>query len=104
MNIQQIRQQFPQYNDLSDDQLASALHQKSYADMPFPEFAKRIGFDPMRAEAKSMGAGQVLATGAGRTVDRLAGGLKQAVVGAGAVMAEAIPKALGGDRARQYPC
>ena len=102
MNIQQIRQQFPQYNDLSDDQLASALHQKSYADMPFPEFAKRIGFDPMRAEAKSMGAGQVLATGAGRTVDRLAGGLKQAVVGAGAVMAEAIPKALGGDRARQY--
>ena len=46
MNIKEIRQQYPQYNDLSDEQLARGLHQKFYADMPFEDFAGRIGFLP----------------------------------------------------------
>ncbi len=43
MNIQEIRQQFPQYDDLSDEQLADALHKKFYSDMPREEFNQRIG-------------------------------------------------------------
>jgi hypothetical protein len=49
MNIQEIRQQYPQYEDLSDDQLASALHQKFYSDMPYSEFASKVGVEAKRA-------------------------------------------------------
>lgn len=44
--IADIRRQYPQYHDLSDDQLATALHQKFYADMPEPEFRAKIGLAP----------------------------------------------------------
>lgn len=43
MNIQEIRQKYPQYSDLSDDQLGQALHAKFYADMPYEQFATRVG-------------------------------------------------------------
>lgn len=43
MNIAEVRKQYPQYNDLSDQQLADALHQKFYADMPVAEFYQRVG-------------------------------------------------------------
>lgn len=43
MNIQEIREKYPQYNDLSDTQLATALHQKFYADIPFDDFSDKIG-------------------------------------------------------------
>ena len=38
-----IREKFPQYNDLSDDDLAKAVHKKSYSDMPFDQFLAKIG-------------------------------------------------------------
>jgi hypothetical protein len=44
MNIQQIRAQFPQYSDLSDKQLADALHAKFYSDIPIGDYYKRVGF------------------------------------------------------------
>jgi len=43
MNIQEIRKKYPQYNDLSDQELAAGLHKKFYSDLPFGEFARRIG-------------------------------------------------------------
>lgn len=43
MNIQDVRQKFPQYEDLSDQELATALHGKFYSDIPFPQFAQQIG-------------------------------------------------------------
>ena len=43
MNIQDIRKKYPQYNDLSDQDLAAALHQKFYADLAFEDFASRVG-------------------------------------------------------------
>jgi hypothetical protein len=46
MNIQQIRSQYPQYNDLSDKQLADALHSKFYSDLPIQDYYNRIGFAP----------------------------------------------------------
>lgn len=41
--LQEIRQQYPQYADLSDDELARGLHEKFYRDMPFADFSQRIG-------------------------------------------------------------
>lgn len=43
MNIQEIRQQYPQYSDISDNDLAQKLHQKYYNDVPFEEFSSKIG-------------------------------------------------------------
>lgn len=44
--IPEIRQQYPQYNDLNDAQLASALHSKFYSDMPEETFNAKIGYKP----------------------------------------------------------
>ncbi|RYY67711.1 MAG: hypothetical protein EOO12_00195 [Chitinophagaceae bacterium] len=41
--IPEIRQKYPQYNDLSDQQLADAIYAKSYSDMPRAEFDQKIG-------------------------------------------------------------
>lgn len=43
MNINEIREKYPQYNDLSDEQLAQGLHQKFYSDLPYEEFSSKIG-------------------------------------------------------------
>jgi hypothetical protein len=39
-----IRTQYPQYQDLSDTDLADGLYDKFYADMPRADFDQRIGF------------------------------------------------------------
>lgn len=44
--IQEVRQKYPQYQDLSDDQLAQGLHKKYYSDMPFEQFSQKIGYAP----------------------------------------------------------
>lgn len=44
--IAEVRQQYPQYKDLTDQQLADGLHQKFYSDMPRAEFNQKIGFTP----------------------------------------------------------
>jgi len=49
--IQEVRAKYPQYNDMTDEQLASSLHRKFYADMPFEEFASKIGLQPGKAAA-----------------------------------------------------
>jgi hypothetical protein len=46
VNIQEVRQQYPQYKDLSDDQLGRALHGKFYSDMPYETFATKVGIRP----------------------------------------------------------
>jgi hypothetical protein len=45
--IADIRQKYPQYQDLSDDQLADSLHKKFYSDMPREQFNAKIGYRPM---------------------------------------------------------
>lgn len=57
MNIQEIRQKYPQYDSMSDADLASALHAKFYSDMPRAEFDKRIGLGERRP-AEKQGATQ----------------------------------------------
>ena len=44
MNFADVRKKYPEYNDLSDDDLAKALHGKFYSDMPFDQFASSVGF------------------------------------------------------------
>jgi hypothetical protein len=41
--IAKIRQQYPQYNDLSDTQLADSFHSKFYADIPKDQFYSQLG-------------------------------------------------------------
>mgnify|MGYP001616946219 CR=1 FL=1 len=43
MNISEIREKYPDYNDLSDQQLADALHAKHYSDMPKDKFYSQLG-------------------------------------------------------------
>lgn len=47
--MQEVREKFPQYNDMSDADLASALHKKFYADVPLAEFQQKIGFKAAEA-------------------------------------------------------
>lgn len=46
MNIAEIRQKYPQYENVSDEQLARGLHKKYYSNLDFNDFAKRIGYQP----------------------------------------------------------
>lgn len=41
--IAEIRQAHPEYNDMSDQQLADALHKKFYSDMPIDQFYSKVG-------------------------------------------------------------
>ncbi|QZI87778.1 N-6 adenine-specific DNA methylase [Vibrio phage 44E38.1] len=42
--IQSFREQNPQYNDMADDQLVTAIHGKYYSDIPIEQFNQKIGF------------------------------------------------------------
>lgn len=43
MNFLEVRKKFPQYNDMSDQQLADALHAKYYPDLDKAAFYKEVG-------------------------------------------------------------
>jgi hypothetical protein len=42
MNLKEFRAQYPQYDDLSDQDLAAGLHKKFYSDIPFNDFLSRV--------------------------------------------------------------
>lgn len=44
MNLTEIRQKYPQYDNLSDEQLVIGLHKKYYPQMDFNDFAQRVGY------------------------------------------------------------
>ncbi|QDM27506.1 hypothetical protein FNL56_16295 [Tardiphaga sp. vice304] len=44
--IAEIRQQFPDYADMSDSALADALHKKFYSDIPKSDFEAKVGIKP----------------------------------------------------------
>lgn len=54
--IAEIRAQYPQYQDLSDQQLADALHTKFYSDMPRAEFDQKVGLTPASPDTPPAGA------------------------------------------------
>lgn len=58
--IAEIRQSYPQYADMSDRQLADALHEKFYSDIPRAEFDAKVGIKPdpsLEGIAKQAGVG-----------------------------------------------
>ena len=46
--IADIRKQYPQYDDISDQELVQGFHQKFYRDIPFDQFATQLGLIPAR--------------------------------------------------------
>lgn len=92
--MQEIRKKYPQYDDLSDQQLAEALHRKHYADMPFDQFASKVG---LTAEQPAAGGGEAPWM---QPIRALAGA---AMSGADAVRgnaAEDLPSAVGSEAFR----
>ena len=44
MNFKELRQKYPDYNDMSDQQFADAFHAKYYSDLPKEDFYKKLDF------------------------------------------------------------
>ena len=65
MNIQQIRQQYPQYADISDAELARLLRQRFYPQLDQEDFNQRIGLTPERGiiPGIQLGAERLVSTG-----------------------------------------
>lgn len=42
-SLQSLREQYPQYDDMSDQDFAKAFHKKFYSDLDFDDFSRRIG-------------------------------------------------------------
>lgn len=59
MDISTIREKYPQYDDLSDKQLAEGFHSKFYSDMDFGEFAQKIGLSTKTESTGSKALGAV---------------------------------------------
>lgn len=48
--LKEIREKYPQYKDLSDQQLADGLYKKFYSDMPREEFDRKVGLADQPAQ------------------------------------------------------
>jgi hypothetical protein len=64
--ISEIREQYPQYSDMSDADLAGALHKKFYSDMPEADFMTKIGMSaPVAEPSVDIGADALKSGGIG---------------------------------------
>ena len=73
--LSEIRAQHPEYNDLSDAQLADGLYRKFYSDLPREEFDAKVGLQP---KGEDRGALDATARGVANFVpfiDEIAGGI-----------------------------
>ena len=50
MDINTIREKYPQYSDLSDEALVNGLHKKYYSDIPVNDFYNKVGFKSEEAK------------------------------------------------------
>jgi len=75
--LQDFRAQYPQYNDLSDTQLADKLYSRYYSDMPRQTFNRKMGYDPQVAQ---MGSAERFARGFGHQVAEWGRGAEQLAV------------------------
>ena len=77
--IAEVRQKYPQYQDMSDEALAGALHQKYYSDMPVQDFNAKIGLAPQPAPTVEQGFDRATILPMGK--DRATGEISMAVPG-----------------------
>lgn len=78
MNIAEIRSKFPQYKDLSDDDLLIGIHRKFYSDLPLQTFLKSVEYtkpDP----TEGMSGLDKFRAGAGKALSDVTMGLGQMV-------------------------
>lgn len=75
-----FRREYPQYDDISDKDLADSLHEKYYSDIPISEFYATLGVD----DTSMLGA-------LGEAGKRLVGGLATGTARVGTGLAELIP-------------
>lgn len=54
MTLKQIREKYPDYNDLSDTELADKIHSKFYADLPKEDVYKKLELTVAPQESKPM--------------------------------------------------
>lgn len=97
ITIQQIREKYPQYSDVSDEKLLRGLHTKYYSDMGYSEFVNSVTPDVDPTEGMS-GTDRFLA-GVGKGLTDTYRGVKQ--VGSEALSALALSKG-GVQRSRQF--
>lgn len=80
ITVSSIREKFPMYGDMSDEQLIGAVRRKFYADIPMNDFVKRIDFDTERERldpTKDMPWHERALAGIGSGLTDVAQGLKQ---------------------------
>lgn len=68
ISLDQVRQKYPQYGDMSDEHLAQGLHTKFYSDMPFDAFASKIGYAPQQQPGFFHRSAEALGTGLAQSV------------------------------------
>ena len=83
MNISEVRSKFPQYKDLSDKQLADALHEKFYSDIPLPEFYEQVGYSKKGLGAAVSKGAESLISQARTGISSLLGGSPEEAAKAG---------------------
>lgn len=92
ITISEIRKKYPQYDDLSDEQLADSLHKKYYSDMPKDEFISKIAMQKQPPDQKSNSLVEAL-SGIGNLGFGLGKGVAQGVSDFGISAANLIPQA-----------
>lgn len=95
MKMSEIRAKYPQYKDLSDDQLLIGLRQKFYSDIPMAEFSKRIQYDAPSA-TEGVSSFENFAAGVGKSIADTGRGLGQLV---GSVSQQEVDEAAKRDKA-----
>jgi hypothetical protein len=68
MNMQEVRARFPQYEDMGDVELATALHRKFYSDMPVADFYKSVGLTESLDPTEGMGTLEKARAGFGKAL------------------------------------
>lgn len=96
MDIQSLRQQYPQYDDMSDFQIANAIHQKFYSDMPVDKVYTALGVKPGYQDS-STGKNIPIANAGQQAADpgSALAGTAAGVGNVGIGIANSIPKGLG---------
>jgi hypothetical protein len=79
--VAEIKQQYPDLADSTDDQVVDALHQAFYADLPRDQIASRLGVKPTPAPAEKSGPMRRLLGDTGVSLVKGAIGVPEAAVG-----------------------
>lgn len=78
--LAEFRKQYPQYDDMSDEVLAKRLHQKFYSDIPFDEYASKIGLPDTGIVSSLVGGTKRFLSSGQTALESLTGSPEEAAV------------------------